>query len=235
MIFNSLHVMILAGGKGTRLRSVVSDRPKVMAEVSGKPFLNWILDHLHQQGVREVTLLTGYMADQIQDFYGPQYKDIQLYYSHEVVPLGTGGAVKLALERQSQPKTICLLLNGDTYFPANLVNAITLQDSLTNTVLTSHVSDISRYGSLQIDTLSRKVLRFNEKGLTGPGFINAGTYLLESRAFLDFPQKTFSLENDLLKPLVSKGRLTALVDKAPFIDIGIPADYANFQHIVSGR
>jgi len=235
MSFHSIHVMILAGGKGSRLRSVVNDRPKVMAEVDDKPFLNWILDHLHEQGVREVTLLTGYMADSIESFYGQSYREMRLLYSREDNPLGTGGSVKLALKRLSHQKPACLLLNGDTYFPADLSLAVNLQSPLANRILVTQVADISRYGSLQIDSATGIVLNFNEKIQCGPGLINAGTYILETEELLNVPFEAFSLETDLLRPLVSKRMLMAVKDQAPFIDIGVPVDYSNFKTMVSNR
>jgi D-glycero-alpha-D-manno-heptose 1-phosphate guanylyltransferase len=235
MSFQPLHVMILAGGKGTRLKSVVDDRPKVMADVNGKPFLNWILDHLHQQGVREITLLTGYMANLIENFYGSNYREIRLFYSREVSPLGTGGAVKLALKRLDHKKPFCLLLNGDTYFPADLIRAVNFQSPLANRILTTQVADTSRYGSLQIDLDSGIVLNFNEKGQYGPGLVSAGTYILETEALLDAPSDIFSLETDLLRPLASKGKLLAVKDQAQFIDIGLPADYAHFKFMTSSK
>jgi NDP-sugar pyrophosphorylase family protein len=221
--------MVLAGGRGTRLSSVVNDRPKVMANVQGRPFLDFILDHLNHHGFRHVTLLTGFMAEMIEAHYGPRYGAINLRYSQEFSPLGTGGAVKLALSRLINAKSACIILNGDTYFPADLQRVMNLPALNANRVLTTMVDNVSRYGSLDVDPSSSRVQRFLEKGECRAGMINAGTYILDSALISAFPSANFSLEKDLLPLLAQQGKLYAFEDPAPFVDIGIPSDYATFQ------
>ena len=105
--------VILAGGLGTRLRKAVSNQPKVMAEVNGKPFLYYVLDQLAEVDIKRVVISTGYMADKIEEVIGFSYKGLKVDYSWEESPLGTGGALKLA--RQSISTKYCLVMNGDSY------------------------------------------------------------------------------------------------------------------------
>lgn len=104
---------VLCGGQGTRLRPVIGDLPKCLAPVAGKPFLNYLLEHLHRWSIEKVVLCTGYGGQQIEDFYGPDYAGMPLLYSREDEPLGTGGALRQALPLlDSDP---VLVLNGDTF------------------------------------------------------------------------------------------------------------------------
>lgn len=226
-------VLVLAGGRGTRLRTVVADRPKVMADVNGRPFLDFILDHLQGQGVQRVTLLTGYQAEMIERHYGARYRAMALAYSRESSPLGTGGAVRRALLDVECSADACLVINGDTFFPADLQRALSLsrrgEDTASNLILTTRVADLSRYGSLELAPGSDRVLRFLEKGQKGGGLINAGSYCLQAAPLREMSLDTFALETDWLVPLAEAGRLVALEDPAAFIDIGIPSDYAAFQ------
>ncbi len=110
--------LILAGGLGTRLRSSVADRPKVLAPVLGKPFLSYLLDRLQISGIQKVVLCIGYLGEQVQETYGSSYHNMELRYSQETTLLGTGGALRLALPLISSPTV--LIINGDSFYDANL-------------------------------------------------------------------------------------------------------------------
>jgi len=172
MKVSEIAIFVLAGGMGTRLRTVVADRPKVMADIGGRPFLDFILDYLRSQGAEEVTLLTGYLGSMISSHYGSSYRSISLTYSQEPSPLGTGGAVKLALKQSVGTHKACMVLNGDTYFPANLKRLLGKCEFSSNYVLTTQVADVSRFGSLGVSHETGKVTAFMEKGASGQGLIN---------------------------------------------------------------
>lgn len=228
-MINNLQVLILAGGKGTRLKSVVSDRPKVIADINGKPFLDFVLDHLISQGVTKSTLLTGYKAEMIVSTYGSMYKSMSLSYSSESRPLGTGGAVKAALSRLSKKTSHCLVINGDTYFPAPFNSKTNSIDICRDYIFSIYRDNCDRYGSLKVDPESNRILFFDEKSTSRAGIINAGSYLLRTQALLSYKKDAFSLEQDYLPLLAgSSGSLFCQIEACPFIDIGIPSDYNQF-------
>jgi NDP-sugar pyrophosphorylase family protein len=217
---------ILAGGLGTRLRSVVSDRPKVLAPVAGRPFLTHLLDQLESAGVREVTLLTGFAAEMLHAEFGDRYRSLRLNHSRESEPLGTGGALRLALPFLNQG-TI-LLLNGDSFCEVNLA-ALLAQHRRTSadaTLTLAEVPDGSRFGRV-IQAANGRVERFVEKGgAAEPGWINAGIYLFTRDVLEAIPAgRSVSLERDVLPGLVDSGRVFGFPG-GRFIDIGTPESFA---------
>lgn len=226
---------ILCGGHGTRLRSVLADRPKSMALISGTPFLQLLLDQLRSQGVSEVILGTGYMAEKIEGYFGSGNKGARhLRYSREEQPLGTGGALKLAEPLISDP---VLVLNGDSYVDWSLLAMLELFKTreADMVVVLQAVADITRYGSVALDHHGR-ITQFLEKGVRGvPGLINAGVYLLRKQIVRDLPAGTaISLERDLLPRLLER-RVYGLVCTGLFIDIGIPDDLKRAQALLASR
>lgn len=227
----SLGAFVLCGGLGTRLRSVVSDRPKSMALIGDVPFLQLLLKGLKAQGVQEVVLGTGYRADQIETYFAKEAVGLRLHYSHEDEPLGTGGALKLAADLLSDP---VLVLNGDSYAEWNLTAMSDLfrEKNADIVVVLQEVPDVSRYGSVAIDPEGR-VLEFVEKGSrTGAGLINAGIYLLRKEVVSGLaPGKAISLERDVFPEFLGK-RFYGLVSRGTFIDIGVPADLERAQTVL---
>ncbi len=222
--------IILAGGKGTRLKEVVSDIPKVMAPVNGRPFLEYLLDYMEHYIIDHVVLSVGYMHESIIKHFGDQYKSIRIDYTIEEEPLGTGGGIKQAFKLINGNRAF--IFNGDTMFRLNLIRHYDFhmirQTDFSFALRT--VDDVSRYGSVDLDE-DKKIIRFNEKGSSsGTGLINGGVYLINKRFFNNnpFPDK-FSLEKDCLEKLVDTGQFYGLVCKQYFIDIGIPDDYQKAQ------
>ena len=172
--------IVLAGGLGTRLRFVVSDLPKPLAPVAGRPFLAWVLDHLAQSGIGRVVLAVGYMAESIRDVVGTQWDGMAIDYSIEVRPLGTGGAVRQACAMLHGSQVH--VLNGDTflrYQPGALERSVKAVGASLGMAL-ANVPDVSRFGAVEcVDT---RVTGFREKGSAGPGYINAGCYFLTEAA-----------------------------------------------------
>lgn len=219
---------MLVGGMGTRLRAVVSDVPKPLAPVAGRPFLAWVLDRLAQQDVDRVMLATGYMADLVESTIGRAWKGMQIDYSVEAHPLGTGGAIRQAATMLAGEG--CHVLNGDTWIDfdmAGIERAVGSSGALMGVAL-AHVEDVGRYGAVECD--GSRVVRFHEKGGRGSGLINAGAYYLTPSALAALPEvASFSFETQVLVPATATGRVVGYKATAGFIDIGVPEDYARAQ------
>lgn len=223
---SNISVAILAGGLGTRLRSVVADKPKVLAKVQGRPFLEYLLDQLVGVGVRDVVLCTGYLGEEIQKQFGVSYKCLSLEYSQELSPQGTAGALRLA-----KPFLISdpvLVMNGDSFCQVNLQTFYSWyhEHQADSALVLTRVSNIQRYGSVRCD-VNGCVLSFDEKGKkTGPGWINAGIYLLSQRLLSEIPESgVVSLEREIFPRWVGR-ELYGYPNKGKFLDIGTPTAYA---------
>jgi D-glycero-alpha-D-manno-heptose 1-phosphate guanylyltransferase len=223
--FSDLSVAILAGGFGTRLLPVVSDRPKALAEIHGRPFLAYLLDQLSTAGSSRVVLCTGHRGEQIEQAFGERYRNLQILYSRERRPLGTGGALRLALPYLlSDP---VLVINGDSFCATNLTSFWNWHATRGSqaTMLLAEVPDTQRYGSVKIDH-DGAVTQFAEKKQGGSGLINAGVYLLGRRVIDSIPEDTaVSLEHDVFPALMSQG-LYGYQERGCFLDIGTPEDFA---------
>jgi NDP-sugar pyrophosphorylase family protein len=216
---------ILAGGLGTRLRDRVWDRPKVLADVDGRPYVTHLLDQLVDAGLSHVVLLTGYMGDMVRETLGETYAGLRLVYSCEPSPLGTAGALRLALPLLTSPAT--LLLNGDSYCDVSL--AMFWDFHSTNaapaSLVLTWVDDTARFGRVHCE--QERVVCFEEKRAGGAGWINAGVYLLSRNLIEDIPVQTpVSLERDFLPSVASHGCLCGFQTIGRFLDIGTPESYS---------
>jgi D-glycero-alpha-D-manno-heptose 1-phosphate guanylyltransferase len=228
-----MEVIVLAGGEGRRLRAVVRDLPKPMADIAERPFLWWLLTQLNQQGVGRVILSVGYKAEAIQDYFGDAFNGTEIKYSVETEPLGTGGAIKLALEYVIQPHVI--VMNGDTYADFELRGLLAARESsgADLAMAVTHLNDISRYGAVLTDEKTNRVVGFEEKKGAAAGHINAGTYCLRRDLFLRYPvPDKFSFERDFLQKHLAELNLVAFREVKGFIDIGVPEDYALAQTVI---
>jgi len=220
--------IVLAGGFGTRLRGVVDDVPKPLAPVAGRPFLAWLLDRLAASGMRRCILATGYLSDVIEQRIGTRWQGMEIAYSVEPEPLGTGGAIRLAANRLQGDAAH--VLNGDTWLEYDPIalEAAACESYAPVAIALAHVDDVARYGAVDID--HGRVAGFREKGEAGPGWINAGCYFLGADALAALPARNaFSFEQDVLQPRVQAGVVAAFTTTAGFIDIGVPEDYASAQ------
>lgn len=222
---SGITAVILAGGMGTRLREVVADKPKVLAEVNGRPFITYLLDQLSDAGVSRVVLCTGYMAALVSTTLGSHYHGMELLYSEETTPLGTGGAIRLALPLIANFPV--LVMNGDSFCDVDLPSLLQ-QHKATGakaSLALAQVSKVSRYGAVEV-AADNSIIRFEEKGCRqGSGLINAGIYLLANSVVESIPpQKAVSLEREIFSDLIDQG-LYGFVQQGRFIDIGIPSDY----------
>jgi len=221
-----MEAIVLAGGMGTRLKSVVSEIPKPMAPVGDKPFLAFLLEWLADSGVVSVVLSVGYKWEVIRDRFGAQHRGMTLKYAVEDKPLGTGGAVALAL-RETTERSV-LVVNGDTAFPVDLraLLAAHARSGAGATLALKEMTDFDRYGTIDLSDAGA-VNAFREKSPCAKGLINGGIYAMD-RAFLDgrgLPER-FSLEQEVFEKEAGKGTLRGVAFDAPFLDIGIPEDYA---------
>lgn len=216
--------IILAGGLGTRLRGVVDDLPKSMAPVNGKPFLHYILKHLSSFGFTRIILATGYKGDIINEHFGNHLGKMELLYSREKEPLGTGGALLLA-SRMTINKSF-FVINGDTLFEVDFgdIEKIYMQTGSKLTVALKPMYNFDRYGSVTVE--GDRIISFNEKHFCSKGLINGGVYLLK-REWLEEHSKTkiFSFEKDVMEIRAGKELITGYVSDSYFIDIGVPEDY----------
>jgi len=225
-VLSSFEVVILAGGLGTRLSGVVSDRPKPMAAVNGRPFLSYLFDQLIAAGVHNAILCTGHKGEQIQEAFGESHGSLALRYSREQQALGTGGALRLALPL-IRSKNV-LVENGDSFCGAdfNEFGSWYVSRKLRAALLLVSAPESSRYGSVNVAPDGR-ILSFHEKGAKAGPWINAGVYLMERDLFERIPKdRSYSLERDLFPSLIEEKALYGYSVKAAFLDIGVPEDYA---------
>lgn len=235
--------IILAGGFGTRLKYVVSDVPKPMAPVCGRPFLEHLLDYLIRQDFRHVVLSTGYMHEKIEQHFGSCYKTLLLDYAFEAQPLGTGGGIMNALLHCDEQTVV--VLNGDTMFRVNFneLTACYQQHETLLTIVLRQVSDTGRYGSVQVDNTGRITAFVEKAAAQGAGLINGGIYMLNRTLFdlCDFhysQQDTsgnslppcFSFEKDLMERQLHNLPFYGVLSNGYFIDIGVPEDYYRAQN-----
>lgn len=227
--------IILAGGLGTRLQSVVSDVPKCMAPVAGKPFLHYVIEYLRKNEIEKFVFSLGYKHEVIEKYLDHYPSDISYEVSIETEPLGTGGAIKLAGKKCSEKNV--LICNGDTLFKVNLEQLTTLHEeaNASCTLALKPMQYFDRYGVVELDE-NQKIISFKEKQYYISGLINGGLYALHLPSFQkeDLPEK-FSFEKDYLEKAVKKKLKTnpsifGLVQDEYFIDIGIPEDYEKAQH-----
>jgi len=222
---NSIQAIILAGGLGTRLRSAVPDLPKCMAPVAGKPFLHHVIAYLQMQGGNSFILSLGYMHEVIEADINKNYPDLEVKYSVETTPLGTGGAIKLACKMATQENI--LVLNGDTMFKIDVYKLLHFHQAqkAVCTLALKPMMHFDRYGVVEINE-ENNIQSFKEKNFYEHGLINGGVYMVNVPSFLalDLPEK-FSFEKDFLEKYYSTQKMMGLVQDEYFIDIGIPEDF----------
>jgi D-glycero-alpha-D-manno-heptose 1-phosphate guanylyltransferase len=225
-----LTAIVLAGGKGTRLQSVVSDVPKPMAPIKGRPFLEYLLKYLSTGGITSVVLSTGYKSEMISGYFGSNFYDMAVLYSIETTPLGTGGAIKLALEKCSDDNVF--VLNGDTFFNVDLPRLLShhLRQSADISMSLKEMRNFDRYGVVELN--ENRVTAMREKGYAIQGYINGGVYCVQMDVFsrIALPEK-FSFEEFLVNRLESLN-ISGLPSDGNFIDIGIPEDYEMAQELI---
>ena len=246
-----MEVIVLAGGLGTRLRSVVHEIPKCLAPVGDRPFLGYLLDWLVGQGVNHVVFSVGYLKEQVIDYVQAHEWPFTYDFAIEETPLGTGGGIRLALEKCQDNQVF--VVNGDTFYPVDLKS---MSFSYAITLALKPMKDFDRYGAVSVEaqpvvdnyfsegfpknqfpTTSTKpeqrVLAFQEKQHCQEGLINGGVYAIDrSRLDLSSLPEKFSFEKEVLEPGAAIGEIGGWVSNSYFIDIGVPEDYQKAQWAV---
>lgn len=216
--------VILAGGFGTRLRGIIDDLPKPMAPVRGRPFIEWLLNHLRHNGIEKTVIASGYLHETISSYFGKAYREMAIEYSVENEPLGTGGAVLMAAGKIKGENFF--LLNGDTFFDVGLNSfyEFFISYPAVLSVALKPVENAGRYGMVKLE--GNRISSFSEKTNENRGLINGGVYII-NRGWFDrnAPGIRFSLEKDILEKKVGEDVITGYPCDSYFIDIGIPDDY----------
>jgi NDP-sugar pyrophosphorylase family protein len=232
-VFDTGHidVIILCGGMGTRLKAVIADKPKPMAEIDRRPFIDILIGHIATFGFQRFILCAGYKAESIQEYYKNNDRGVEIRVTKEQEPLGTGGAIKNAQSLiHSNP---FLVLNGDSFLDTNLCKFVafhTAKNALLSIALI-YAKDTKSYGSIKTDD-SDKIVEFCEKNETGQeGTINAGIYLFNREILSLMPNGKFSLEYDFLPKFVNHEMYGCLTE-GMFIDIGTPERYTEAKQLL---
>ncbi len=225
----------MAGGLGTRLRSVLGNVPKPLAPVRGRPFLEHLLMYWKKQGIRDFTLSVGYLADQIKNHFRDDYAGCTVKYAVEPQPLGTGGALRLALSGAAHCKSHILVINGDTWYEVSLKDLSDFHSAreATISIALRQVPNSDRYAGVDLDS-NGWIRRFGVTS-TGSCLINGGCYMVDREKMQNelagFPSK-FSFESDYL-PLAAEGRRAAgIIQNKTFLDIGVPTDYYTAPEVI---
>lgn len=231
-----MQAILLAGGLGTRLKRVVSDRPKPMALIEGKPFMEYVIHELSRYHIQEIIFAVGYKGSMVEEYFGDGARlGIKASYSYEKELLGTAGAIKLAGKQITEDWFF--VLNADTFYQLDYTRLLEVRDkkNLDFALVLRQVQDVSRYGRALL--CEGMLTEFNEKTSKAvPGMINGGIYLMSRKLLADIPEGKVSLENEMIPKWMSfqdtRYRLGGIVNEGYFIDIGIPEDYFRFQEDV---
>lgn len=232
-----MQAILLAGGLGTRLRSVVSDRPKPMALIEGRPFMEYVTRELVRSGIQDIIFAVGYKGSMVEEHFGDGSRfGFHASYAYEETLLGTAGAIKNAGGFITEDRFFAL--NADTFYQIDYTRLKKIQDAqnLDMALVLREVPDVSRYGQAILDE-EGILTAFNEKtDENRKGTINGGIYLMKRELLATIPEGKVSLENDMIpKWLEEDRRLGGFVNDGYFIDIGIPEAYYQFQEDVKNR
>jgi D-glycero-alpha-D-manno-heptose 1-phosphate guanylyltransferase len=223
-----MEAIVLAGGLGTRLAARLEGVPKPMAPIAGRPFLEILLAQLQRAGATRVILSVGHLHHVIRDHFGASFHNVRIDYSIESAPLGTGGAIRKAVQQANEDAV--LVLNGDTFLQADYAGMLRFHaaENAKATMAVVRHPDITRYGGVVIE--QNHVVAYEEKGRAGAGWINAGSYVLAKD--LDWQPglgERFSIERDFFVPEVSRLHPSAYPVSGYFLDIGVPEDLDRAQ------
>ncbi len=228
-----MQAIILAGGLGTRLKSVLADKPKVLSPVANRPFLDYVIHFLQQQGVTDFIFSLGYLSNQVLNFLQEQYPKLSYQYTIETTPLGTGGGIKKAIELCTDEDI--LIVNADTFFEVDLQAMMQFHKAANAhcTVSLKSMNNFDRYGTVELNE-QQSIVSFKEKAYTEKGLINGGYLIFNKSYFLQLTASlppVFGYEKDFLEPNLQKMTVKGFLADAYFIDIGIPEDYAIAQKV----
>ena len=229
-----MQTVILAGGLGTRLKSVVADKPKVLSPVAGKPFLYYIIEYLQKQGVDKYIFALGYLSEQVIVFLKENYLHLEYQCTIEETPLGTGGGIKKAIQLATEENV--LIVNADTFFEMNVQQLFSfhIASKAHCTVSLKLMKNFDRYGSVELEKETQNIISFKEKTFIQEGYINAGYLVLNKNYFVLTTKNLpaiFSFEKDFLEKNVDAMLIKGFPYDGYFIDIGIPEDFNTAQEV----
>lgn len=219
-----MKVIILAGGEGLRLRKIIKDAPKPMVKIADRPFLEYLILQLVKHNLKDIILAVGYKKELIKaHFNNGKHWNVNITYSEEKELLGTAGALKKAASLTDDAEF--LVMNADSMLDLNFDELISFHRNkkAIATIALTKVDDLSRYGRVQIDSDNR-IIKFDEKGSVGGGFVNGGVYILNRKIIHSIPLGKVSLERNIL-PHYAKQKLYGMITDGFFIDIGVPEDF----------
>jgi NDP-sugar pyrophosphorylase family protein len=224
-----MKAIILCGGFGTRLRNVIGETQKAVAEVDGKPFLHIVIENLVSEGLREMIFCTHYQSEQVESALAALDKAVArgAVVLREREPMGTGGAILNAIDVLELSGDF-IALNADTYVTAEAYQLA--RESKAPSLIVREVEDCFRYGAVRFDE-SNKVLEMSEKGVVGPGHISMGIYHFHTHDLNRFPVKPCSMEKDILPQLIESGQIKAIRYFGDFIDIGTPESLSSIREM----
>jgi D-glycero-alpha-D-manno-heptose 1-phosphate guanylyltransferase len=223
-----VEAIVLAGGLGTRLAGRLNGVPKPMAPIAGRPFLEILLNQLQHAGCTRVLLSVGHLHEVIERHFGAHFRGMAVDYAIESAPLGTGGAIRAA-QRKAAEQSV-LVTNGDTFLDADYAAMLRFHqaEAAALTMAITHRADVARYGGVIVS--EKRITGFQEKGRSGPGWINAGAYAIDKDlrwpAHLD---EKFSFETDFLAQEIAALAPRAYEVNGFFLDIGVPEDLDRAQ------
>lgn len=223
--------IILCGGAGLRLKSVTGNAPKSLANIAGRPFLEIMLSQLRRHGFQRVVLAVGYQKELIQEHFGDRALGLALKYSIESTPLGTGGALRKAVDLIESDTAV--IMNGDSYTGADLAAFVGDYRNAKADVSMLVVPADGRVdcGLVSVDDTC-KVLGFKEKqSPLGVQYVNAGIYAIAKHALGGIqPGIQISLESDIFPRWLANGKyLRAFIHPGECVDIGTPERYQRAQ------
>jgi D-glycero-alpha-D-manno-heptose 1-phosphate guanylyltransferase len=227
--------VLLVGGMGMRLQSVLPSTPKPLAPLGDTPFLELLVTQLRAQGIRRLVMCTGHLANQIEQRFGNGRQwDLTIEYSKEARPLGTAGAIKLA-EHYLEDDSDFVVMNGDSFLEIDFRQLIRFhhEHGGVASLAIRRVPNAARYGTVRVNE-SHRITAFDEKrGLEEPGLISGGVYVFKRAILEHIPDGPSSLEKDVFPQLLEEG-MFAVQQDGMFIDIGTPEDYARAQTLCRG-
>ncbi len=228
-----MQALILAGGLGTRLKTVVADKPKALSPIGNKPFLYYVIDYLQKKGITHITFSLGYLAEQIVNYLQINHSNLQYNYYIEEKPLGTGGAIKKCINLISANDF--LIVNADTFFDVPLQQMFQFHSKNNNdcTIALKQMKNFDRYGTVEVDNESN-IISFKEKQPKQEGLINGGFVFLNKDCFIQHTKnlnEVFSFEKDFLEKNLHQIKIKGFIGNGYFIDIGIPEDYLIAQNV----
>ena len=223
-----LKAIVLCGGLGTRLGDLTRSTPKPILPVAGKPFLGHVLDQIILASIDEIILAVSFEWEKIKVMIGHSWQGVPVSYSIETQPLGTGGAIKLAMTTAQIQEA--LIFNGDTLLKVNPdeLRIFSEKNHADVGIALKVMNDCSRYGSVEMDA-SNRIIQFSEKGNYKAGMINSGVYYLRSSILDNIKQEKFSFENEFLVPMSKNFLFYGMKTDAYFIDMGVPHDFYRAQ------